>query len=200
MEQSPTTQKQLMMITWEERQQQQHQLQPNAQRVIKNSSSSDMISYYGSADSWLAASRDDDMVEEEGTPRSALSIFRANEEEIERRKMEVREKVFAQLGRAEQESKRLAEIRQEVEVMADPTRKEVAVVRRRIDAINRELRPLGQSCVKKEKEYKEAVEAFNEKNKEKAQLVSKLVELISESERLRMKKLEDLNKMIDTLR
>uniref|UniRef100_A0A2K1ZAJ6 Uncharacterized protein n=1 Tax=Populus trichocarpa TaxID=3694 RepID=A0A2K1ZAJ6_POPTR len=36
---------------------------------------------------------------------------------------------------------------------------------------NRELkRPLGQSCQKKEKEYKEALESFNEKNKEKARL------------------------------
>ena len=30
-----------------------------------------------------------------------------------------------------------------------------------------------------EREYKEALEAFNEKNKEKAQLVSKLVEVIN---------------------
>jgi len=33
--------------------------------------------------------------------------------------------------------------------MADPTRKEVATVRKRIDAVNRELKPLGQSCLKK---------------------------------------------------
>ncbi|CAA6663720.1 unnamed protein product [Spirodela intermedia] len=139
--------------------------------------------------------------EEEGqTSMSALSIFRANEEEIERRKMEVREKVFLQLGRAEQETKRLSVIREELEAMADPTRKEVAAVRKKIDALNRDLKPLGQSCLKKEKEYKEALEAFNERNKEKAQMVTRLVELISESERLRMQKLEELSKMMDELR
>lgn len=48
----------------------------------------------------------------EGSSRSALSVFKAKEEQIERRKMEVREKVFAHLGRVEEESKRLAFIRQ----------------------------------------------------------------------------------------
>jgi hypothetical protein len=48
----------------------------------------------------------------EASSRSALSVFKAKEEQIERRKMEVREKVFAHLGRVEEESKRLAFIRQ----------------------------------------------------------------------------------------
>ncbi|KAK8970358.1 hypothetical protein KSP40_PGU019945 [Platanthera guangdongensis] len=138
--------------------------------------------------------------EEEEMPRSALSAFRAKEEEIERKKTEVREKVFSQLGRAEKESKRLAEIRDELETMVDPTRKEVAATRKRIDTVNRELRPLGQNCLKKEKEYKEALDAFNEKNKEKGQLVSKLMELVCESEMMRMKKLDELSKTIDSLR
>ncbi|XP_020258160.1 uncharacterized protein LOC109834529 [Asparagus officinalis] len=56
-------------------------------------------------------------------------------------------------------------------------RKEVATVRKRIDVVNRELKPLGQSSRKKEKEYKDALEAFNEKNKEKSQLVNKLIEV-----------------------
>lgn len=38
---------------------------------------------------------------------------------------------------------------QELEGLADPMRKEVASVRKRIDLVNRELRPLGQSCLKK---------------------------------------------------
>lgn len=79
-----------------------------------------------------------------------------------------------------------------------------------------------------EREYKEALEAFNEKNKEKVQLITKLMEvgfdlmimipglvlfllvfvsnsvnvyeqLVSESEKLRMKKLEELSKNIDSL-
>ncbi|KAK6926634.1 RAB6-interacting golgin [Dillenia turbinata] len=99
---------------------------------------------------------------DEDISKSALTAFRAKEEEIERKKTEVKERVQAQLGRVEEETKRLAEIREE-------------------------------------KEYKEAVEAFNEKNREKAQLITKLVELVSESEKLRMKKLEELSKSIDSL-
>ncbi|KAI0513570.1 hypothetical protein KFK09_009595 [Dendrobium nobile] len=137
--------------------------------------------------------------DQEEMPRSALSAFRAKEEEIERKKTEVREKVFSQLGRVEKESKRLAEIRAELETMTDPTRKEVGAIRKRIDTVNRELKSHGQNCLKKEKEYKDAVDAFNEKNKEKGQLVNKLMELVSESERLRMKKLEELSKTIDSL-
>ncbi|MED6147258.1 hypothetical protein PIB30_042445 [Stylosanthes scabra] len=137
--------------------------------------------------------------EDEEMSRSALSTFRAKEEEIERKKMEVREKVQLQLGRVEEETKRLATIREELEALADPMRKEVAIVRKRIDSVNKELKPLGHTCQKKEREYKEALEAFNDKNREKVQLITKLMELVSESERLRMKKLEELSKNIDSL-
>ncbi|CAN1275840.1 hypothetical protein LINPERPRIM_LOCUS15832 [Linum perenne] len=101
--------------------------------------------------------------EDEEMSKSALSTFKAKEEEIEKRKMEVRERVQAQLGRVEEETKRLAMIREE-------------------------------------KEYKDALEAFNDKNKEKVQLITKLMELVSESERQRMKKLEELSKSIDSSR
>lgn len=131
--------------------------------------------------------------------RSALSLFKEKEEEIERKKLEVREKVFSMLGRVEEETKRLAFIRQELEVMADPTLREVEAIRKRIDKVNRKLKPLGKSCLKKEKEYKMCLEAYNEKSNEKATLVSRLLELVSESERLRMKKLEELSKTIETL-
>jgi len=137
--------------------------------------------------------------EDEEMSRSALSAFRAKEEEIERKKLEVREKVQAHLGRVEEETKRLATIREELEGLADPMRKEVAAVRKKIDTVNKELKPLGHTCQKKEKEYKEALEAFNDKNKEKVQLITKLMELVGESERLRMKKLEELSKNIDSL-
>ncbi len=48
--------------------------------------------------------------EDEEMSRSALSAFRAKEEEIERKKMEVKEKLELQLGRAEEETRRLAQI------------------------------------------------------------------------------------------
>ncbi|KAJ7947950.1 Golgin, RAB6-interacting [Quillaja saponaria] len=136
---------------------------------------------------------------DEEMSRSALIMFRAKEEEIEKKKMEVRGKVHAHLGRVEEETKRLAEIREELESLTDPMRKDVATIRKKIDTANKELKPQGQTCQKKEREYKEALEAFNEKNKEKAQLVTKLMELVSESERLRMKKLEELSKDIESL-
>lgn len=49
---------------------------------------------------------------EEEMTKSALNTFRAKEEEIERKKNEVRDKVQAQLGRVEEETKKLAEIRE----------------------------------------------------------------------------------------
>ncbi|KAH1130637.1 hypothetical protein J1N35_002015 [Gossypium stocksii] len=136
---------------------------------------------------------------EEEMAESALALFRAKEEEIERKKMEVRDRVQAYMGRVEEATRRLADIREELDELVDPMRKDVAILRKRIDTINREMKPLGLTCQKKEKEYKEALEAFNDKNKEKAQLVSKLMELVSESEKLRMKKLEELSKNIETL-
>ena len=53
--------------------------------------------------------RDD---KDEEMSRSALAMFRAKEEEIEKKKMEVRDKVHAHLGRVEEATKRLAEIRE----------------------------------------------------------------------------------------
>ena len=50
--------------------------------------------------------------EDEEMARSALSAFRAKEDEIEKRKMEVRERVKTQLGRVEEENRRLANIRE----------------------------------------------------------------------------------------
>lgn len=38
---------------------------------------------------------------------------------------------------------------QELEALADPMRKEVAQVRKKIDAVNKELKPLGHTCQKK---------------------------------------------------
>ncbi|KAL1204170.1 hypothetical protein V5N11_026667 [Cardamine amara subsp. amara] len=134
---------------------------------------------------------------EEELSRSALAMFKAKEDEIERRKMEVKDRVQTKLGLAEEATRRLAEIREELEALTDPMRKEISAIRKRVDAINRELKPLGQSCQRKEREFKEALEAYNEKNKEKALFVSKLVELVTESEKLRMSKLEELSKSIE---
>lgn len=53
--------------------------------------------------------REDD--DEAFSSRTTLSTFRAKEEQIERKKMEIKERVFAKLGRVEEESKRLAVIR-----------------------------------------------------------------------------------------
>ncbi|KAH0632428.1 hypothetical protein KY290_038212 [Solanum tuberosum] len=138
--------------------------------------------------------------EDEEMSKSALSTFKAKEEEIEKKKLEVKEKVQAQLGRIEEETRRLAIIREELEALGDPMKKEVSTVRKRIDIVNKELKPLGQTCQKKEREYKEALEAFNEKHKEKVQLITRLMELVGESEKMRMKKLEELSKSVETIR
>lgn len=54
----------------------------------------------------------DQFDKEEDMSKSVLAIFRAKEEEIQRKKMEVRDKVHTQLGRVEEATKRLAEIRE----------------------------------------------------------------------------------------
>lgn len=50
--------------------------------------------------------------EDEELSVKALSAFKAKEDEIEKKKMEIRERVLAQLGRVEDETKRLALIRE----------------------------------------------------------------------------------------
>lgn len=63
-----------------------------------------------SGSNWGSPAKDER--EEEELSRSAFISFRAKEEEIERKKVEVKEKVQTQLSRVEEESKRLAEIRE----------------------------------------------------------------------------------------
>ncbi|CAN1294324.1 hypothetical protein LINPERPRIM_LOCUS22412 [Linum perenne] len=148
------TRKKSSGLTEKQMAEQQQQLQ--MERVLLNKSSG----LTGSSNDSTSLLLDD---YDEDISKSALAMFRAKEEEIERKKIEVRGKVHAQIGRAEEATKRLAEIRQE-------------------------------------REYREAHEAFNEKNKEKTQLLSQLMEMVGESERLRMKKLDELTKHIQTLR
>ncbi|OMO57889.1 hypothetical protein CCACVL1_25654 [Corchorus capsularis] len=134
----------------------------NIRQKMKNMGSSGRLSMEE-----LSSAEDNEEVS-----RMAISTFQAKEEEIERKKMQVKEKVELQLGRAEEETRRLSMIWEELEVLSDPLRKEVAMVRKKIDMANRELKPLGQSCQKK---------------------------MLTESERLRMKKLEELSKNIESM-
>ncbi|RZC76870.1 hypothetical protein C5167_000998 [Papaver somniferum] len=181
---------------WEHEQQQQQQIQ-----LVTNSSNNNM-SYSGGQiedTTTTTTTTNNNINKDEETSIVALNVFRAREEEIEKKKLEVREKVTAQLGRVEEEVKRLAGIRHELESLSDPKRKEVTTVRKKIDTLNKELKPLEKLYQKKEKEYKDALESFNQKNKEKSGLVSRLMELVGESERVRMKRLEELGKNIDSL-
>ncbi|KAG9158613.1 hypothetical protein Leryth_019217 [Lithospermum erythrorhizon] len=134
--------------------------------------------------------------EGEDISKLAIASFQAREEQIEKKKMEVKVKVESQLTRAEEATKRLAQVWEELEAFSDPMRKEVALMRKKVDAVNREVKLLGQTCQKKEKEYKDILEAFQEKNNEKTQLTNALIELVKQSESLRMKKLEELSKII----
>lgn len=138
--------------------------------------------------------------DDEEMAKMAIASFQAREEEIERKKMEMKERVESQLNRAEEETRRLAQIWEELEVLTDPMKKEVAAARKRIDLVNRELKSLGQACQKKEKEHKEVLDIFQEKSNEKAQLTTTLMELVNESEKLRMRKLEELSKFVSTAR
>lgn len=90
-----------MMQTWDQQQQQQNQQQPQQQQgTLQGILSSGSLSFNGSMTK-----------EDEEMSKSALTTFRAKEEEIEKKKLEIREKVQAQLGRVEEETKRLAAIR-----------------------------------------------------------------------------------------
>ncbi|AEC09237.1 unnamed protein product [Arabidopsis thaliana] len=137
---------------------------------------------------------------EENQEEEIWRNFQAREEEIERKKMAVKDKIQQRLGFAEEATRSLTQTLEGLEIMGDPMRKEVGMVRKKIEMANREIKSLSQSCQKKEREYKEIHEAFDEKNKEKAHLVSILMELLAESERVRVKKLEEINKTIGSLR
>ncbi|XP_042020258.1 uncharacterized protein LOC121767990 [Salvia splendens] len=139
---------------------------------------------------------DSPLLHDQDMTTSALAAFRAKEDDIERRRSEIRDRVQAQLTRVEEEAKRLHLIHGELDSVTDPMRKELSAICKRVEIVNRDVKSLGVTCQKKEKEYKESVEAFNEKTTEKGQLLAKLAELMNESEKLRSTKLEELCKNI----
>lgn len=73
-------------------------------RAVLEQQNSQMVRLISYNSSPRAEDKDEDI--------SALSAFRTMEEEIKKKKMEVSMKVQAQLGRVEEETKRLAEIRE----------------------------------------------------------------------------------------
>ncbi|GAB2213577.1 hypothetical protein Droror1_Dr00017887 [Drosera rotundifolia] len=65
----------------------------------------------------------------------------------------------------------------ELEALGDPLKKEVSRIHKKIDAVSKELKPLGVVVQKKEKKYRDVLDLFNEKSKEKVQLINRLVEV-----------------------
>ncbi|KAL3681902.1 hypothetical protein R1sor_024858 [Riccia sorocarpa] len=130
---------------------------------------------------------------------TAILTSHASEAAIEKRKLQVKEKVQLQLNRVSNEAKRLDELRRELDSLEDPTRREVADIRKKIESVDRELKPLKQLCERKEKELKEAVAAYNDKTKLKTELVGRLIEVVTTSERVRMQKLEELNNHLEQM-
>ncbi|CAM6103502.1 unnamed protein product [Calypogeia fissa] len=130
---------------------------------------------------------------------SILITTHAREEAIEKRKLQVKEKVQLQMNRVTTEARKLDELRREVDSLEDPTKKEVAEIRKKIESVDKELRPLQLLCAKREKELKEAVEAHNQKAKIKTELVMQLMEIVTKSEKIRMQKLDELNRHLEAM-
>eukprot|EP00249_Psilotum_nudum_P013806 c24523_g2_i1 orf=387-1025(+) len=131
--------------------------------------------------------------------KAAVVPTRLKDQETEKRKGEVKVKVQAQMNRVEQEAKRLEELRKELEKLETPTKKKVLDIKKKIDSLDKELTPLTQLRQRKEKELKFAEEAYNQKSNLKLELVTKLTEIVTESERLRMQKLDELKKHLELM-
>eukprot|EP00249_Psilotum_nudum_P013805 c24523_g1_i1 orf=204-851(+) len=124
---------------------------------------------------------------------------RGKDQETERRKVEVKVKLQAQMNREDQEARRLEELRKGLEKLESPTKKKVLDIKKKIDSLEKELTPLTQLRLRKEKELKEAEQAYNQKSNLKLELVTKLTEIVTESERLRMRKLDELKRHIELM-
>ncbi|ANM62261.1 RAB6-interacting golgin (DUF662) [Arabidopsis thaliana] len=86
---------------------------------------------------------------EENQEEEIWRNFQAREEEIERKKMAVKDKIQQRLGFAEEATRSLTQTLEGLEIMGDPMRKEVGMVRKKIEMANREIKSLSQSCQKK---------------------------------------------------
>ncbi|CAI5978135.1 unnamed protein product [Closterium sp. NIES-65] len=122
--------------------------------------------------------------------------LRTKEEELRRMQEAVQKRVAQQVTRVEQEAKKLEQLRKELDTIEDPTKKEVADLRKRIELVDRELRPMRALVERKEKELKDATTAYNNKNAQKSELVGKLFEIVTESERQRLAKLEEITSLL----
>lgn len=185
----------LQKMVWEQQQQRR-----SGQNNSTNDHKSTMIMTVPAAQSSSLATDHEGNHRDHGVVESdVVASVRAKELEIEKRKSQVQVKVRAHLSRLESQGRRLEELKRELEGLEDPTKKEVAEVRKKIECVDRDLKPLKHLCDRKEKELKEATQLFNEKNKHKNELVSRLMEIVTNSERQRMQKLDELNKQLEAM-
>eukprot|EP00899_Mesostigma_viride_P012974 jgi/Mesvir1/21678/Mv04099-RA.1 len=130
---------------------------------------------------------------------SARKDTEDREVEIQRRKQAVQRNIETRLQRVGEEARRLDELRKELENVDDPIKEDVADLRLKIDALSRELRPLTLQHARKEKELATLSDLIQQKKSQLGEFSGQLQALIFESERIRMAKLEELNKVLEAM-
>mmetsp|Transcript_36573 Transcript_36573/g.57127 ORF Transcript_36573/g.57127 Transcript_36573/m.57127 type:complete len:146 (-) Transcript_36573:1286-1723(-) len=116
----------------------------------------------------------------------------AAEEEIKRKEKLVRERMQAEYAKMQKEQQRLQEVQRELEKMGEPGRKDVEIIRDKLETVDRELAFAIKDHERKKKAYESAADFMEKKRQEKTMLCDHLRMIIHENEQRKTKKLEDL--------
>mmetsp|Transcript_76728 Transcript_76728/g.115459 ORF Transcript_76728/g.115459 Transcript_76728/m.115459 type:complete len:119 (-) Transcript_76728:22-378(-) len=95
-------------------------------------------------------------------------------------------------GKMMKEQQRLEEVRRELAQLSEPTRRDVEIIRERLEKADRDLAWCRRDHDVKKKAYETALEVMEKKDKEKQALADHLRLIIHESEKRKTAKLEEL--------
>eukprot|EP00961_Rhodomonas_salina_P061655 827744-Rhodomonas_salina.1 len=105
---------------------------------------------------------------------SAVRPATAAEEEIKKKEKYVRDRMQQEYGKMMKEQQRLEEVRRELAQLSEPTRRDVEIIRERLEKADRDLAWCRRDHDVKKKAYETALEVMEKKDKEKQALADHL--------------------------
>mmetsp|Transcript_41531 Transcript_41531/g.111311 ORF Transcript_41531/g.111311 Transcript_41531/m.111311 type:complete len:211 (-) Transcript_41531:37-669(-) len=123
---------------------------------------------------------------------AASGMVQNFEEEFKRKEKILRDKMQSEFGKIHSKQRQLEEIRRELEKLEEPMRRDVSLIRTRLETLDRDLLFATKEHARKKKEYEEAAEALDKKRQEKSMLAEHLRMIIHDNEQRKASKLEEL--------
>ena len=121
----------------------------------------------------------------------------AREEELQRQEKAVRDALGQRLAAQQEESRRLATVQQELEELDNALRKDVVIIRTKIEACGKDLKRKEEAYLRSKAAFERDEKAFRAAERMKSDLSGHLALLLRENEQRKLDKLASLAQQLD---